>query len=184
MKGLDEHIPNQLKCWCYDVIWWRNNVKSSKRTCLPPESMYSQMRGCKSTHARMWGMLLQDTVSPLGDMLHYLAKLAFWKMCYSVCLGFFFCILQKLAFCKICYSVCLFVWFFYVIIFAQRFLAKYVLHLYNVSCMFVTVWRELHWWHQFKAKVKGQGHMVKVGSQRNPYFWVPSIRSTPNLVWK
>jgi hypothetical protein len=55
--------------------------------------------------------------------------------------------------------VCLFV--FYVIIFAQHFLAQYPLHLYNISCIVVTEWRELHWWHHFK--VKGQGHiMVKV----------------------
>jgi hypothetical protein len=46
-----------------------------------------------------------------------LQKLAFCKICYSVCCKIFilqcysvclFVILQKLAFCKICYSVCLF----------------------------------------------------------------------------
>ena len=28
MKGLDEHFPNQLTFWRYDVIWWLNGVKS------------------------------------------------------------------------------------------------------------------------------------------------------------
>ena len=67
--------------------------------------------------ARMWGGLLQDTVSPLGDMVHYLAKASFLQ---DMLLGMFVCfvILQKLAFCKICYSVCLFV-FLYVIIGVQ-----------------------------------------------------------------
>jgi hypothetical protein len=99
MKGLDEHFPNQLKFWRYDVIWWRNNVKSfSKRNkthlftpcvhvCLnvgmwvdawpngEPESM----------HARMWGGLLQDTVSPImGDMVHLFVCLS---DCLSICLS-------------------------------------------------------------------------------------------------
>jgi hypothetical protein len=77
---------------------------------------------------------VQDTVRPMDDMVHYLAKalcilqklfaryvtwyvwvfvfilqkLAFCKICYSV---YLFVILQKLAFCKIYYSVCLFVFF-------------------------------------------------------------------------
>ena len=58
-------------------------------------------------HARMWGGLLQDTVSPLGDMVHYLAKASFLQ---DMLLGMFV-ILQKLAFCKICYSVCLSVFY-------------------------------------------------------------------------
>jgi hypothetical protein len=78
------------------------------------------------------GRLLQDTVSPNGDMVLF---------------------------------------FLYVIIFAQHFLAQYALHLYNISCIVVTELQELHWWHHFKVKVKGQGHiMIKVGCQRNPYF--------------
>jgi hypothetical protein len=57
MKGLDEHFPDQLKSCRYDVIWWRNNVKSfSKRNkthLFPPVSMYARMRGCyRSMHAR------------------------------------------------------------------------------------------------------------------------------------
>ena len=89
-------------------------------------------------HARMWGGLLQDTVSPMGDMVH--------------------------LFC--------FVFFLSVIIFAQHSLAQYALHLYNISCLVVTKLWELHWWHHSKVKVKGQGHiMVKVGCQRNPYFF-------------
>jgi hypothetical protein len=59
--------------------------------------------------------------------------------------------------------------FLYVIIFAQHSLPQQALHQCNISCIVVTEWRELHWWHHFK--VEGQGHiMVKVGCQRNPYF--------------
>jgi hypothetical protein len=32
--------------------------------------MHARMRGSESMHARMWGGLLQDTVSPMGDMVH------------------------------------------------------------------------------------------------------------------
>jgi hypothetical protein len=32
IKGHDEHFSDQLTFWRYDVIWWRNDVKSfSKR---------------------------------------------------------------------------------------------------------------------------------------------------------
>jgi hypothetical protein len=86
MKGLDEHFANQLRFWRYDVIWWRNNVKSfSKRhkthlfTPCVHVSLNAGMwvNACpngepQSMHARMWGGLLQDTVSPLGDMVHLL----------------------------------------------------------------------------------------------------------------
>jgi hypothetical protein len=57
----------------------------------------------------------------------------------------------------------------YVIIFAQHLLPRQALHQYNISCIFVTEWQELHSWHHFK--VKGQGYiMAKVGCQRNPSF--------------
>jgi hypothetical protein len=116
-------------------------LKQTKRTCLTPESMYAQIRGCESMHARMeepesmharmWGGLLQDT-GPMSGMVHC---------------------------------------FVYVIIFAQHFLAQYALHLYNISCIVVTELWELHWWHHSKVKVECQGHiMVKVDCQRNPYF--------------
>ena len=96
--------------------------------------MYAGMQECESMHARMWGGLLQDTVSPLGEMVH-----------------FFF--------------------FLYVIIFAQHSLPRQALYQCDISCIVVTGWRELHSWHHFKVKVKGQGRiMVKVGCQRNPYF--------------
>jgi hypothetical protein len=36
----------------------------------------------------MWGGLLQDTVSPLGDMVHYLAKASFSQ---DMLLGMFVC---------------------------------------------------------------------------------------------
>jgi hypothetical protein len=54
-------------------------------------------------HARMWGGLLQDTVSPMGDMVHfffYLAKASFLQdmllgmfvffffVCNHICSGF------------------------------------------------------------------------------------------------
>jgi hypothetical protein len=63
----------------------------------------------------MWGGLLQDTVSPMGDMVHfYLAKASFLQ---DMLLG-------------------MFVWFFlYVIIFAQHFLPRQALHQYNISCI-------------------------------------------------
>jgi hypothetical protein len=33
-------------------------------------------------------------------------------------------------------------------------------------------WQSTHWWHHFKAKVKGQSHvMVKVECQRKPHFF-------------
>jgi hypothetical protein len=61
--------------------------------------------------------------------------------------------------------------FFYVINLAQHSLPRQALHQYNISCIVVIKWWEFHWWHHFKVKVKGQGHiMVKVGCQRNPYF--------------
>jgi hypothetical protein len=51
MKGLDEHFPDQLKFWRYDVIWWRNDVNhfllEAKRICLPLETMYARMQGCE-----------------------------------------------------------------------------------------------------------------------------------------
>jgi hypothetical protein len=57
MKALDEHFFDQLKCWRYYVIWWRNDVKiflkDTKCTCSPPESMHARIRGPESMHARM-----------------------------------------------------------------------------------------------------------------------------------
>ena len=86
-------------------------------------------------HARMWGGLLQDTVSPLGDMVHFF----FLFVCNHWC--------------------------------SDSFLTQQALHPYNISCIVVPQWHPSHWWHHFKVKVKGQGHiMVKVGCQRNPYF--------------
>jgi hypothetical protein len=56
-----------------------------------------------------WGGLLQDTVSPMGDMVHYLAKASFLQ---DMLLGMFVFILQKLAFCKMLLGM--FVWVFFV----------------------------------------------------------------------
>ena len=56
------------------------------------ELMHPQIGEPESMHVRMWGGLLQDTVSPLGDMVHYLAKAGFLQdmlLCMFVC--FFFC---------------------------------------------------------------------------------------------
>ena len=151
MKGLDEHFPDQLKFWRYDVIWWRNDVKSfptrSKTHLFTPwvhvcPNAGMWVNACpngepESMHARMWGGLLQDTVSPLGDMVHF----------------FFF-------FFFVCNHWC-----------SDSFLTQQALHPYNISCIVVPQWQPTHWWHHFKVKVKGQGHiMVKVGCQRNPYF--------------
>jgi hypothetical protein len=129
MKGFDEHFANQLKFWRYDVIWWRNNVKSfckRKRTCLPPVSMYAGMRGFESMHARTEN----------------------WSQCMPEC---------DEGFCKIL-SALWATWFIflllYVIIFAQHLLPRQALHQYNISCIVVTKWRKLHWWHHFKVKVK------------------------------
>jgi hypothetical protein len=83
MKALDEHFLDLLKCWRYD-IWWRNDVKSFVKrnkehlfttwvkTC---PNAGTWINACsngepESMHARMWGGLLQDTVSALGDMVH------------------------------------------------------------------------------------------------------------------
>ena len=83
-----------------------------------------------------------------------------------------FIILQKLAFCKICYSVCLFGFFFVCNhCLSDTFLTQQALHLYNISCIVVPQLGSTYWWHHFKVKVKGQGHIVvKVGCRRNPYF--------------
>jgi hypothetical protein len=48
----------------------------------------------------MWGGLLQDTVSPMGDMVHYLAKASFLQDMLLGMFGFFF-----FFFC-FCFSVC------------------------------------------------------------------------------
>jgi hypothetical protein len=119
MKGLDEHFSNQLKYRRYDVIWWRNNVKSfSKRNkthLFPPAFMYARMRGCESMHGRtenlsqcipecaegfckillaLWATwfisFLQDML--LGMFVYYLAKASFLQdmlLCLYVCFGFF-----------------------------------------------------------------------------------------------
>jgi hypothetical protein len=141
IEGLDDHFPDQLKIWHYDVIWWRNDVKSfptrNKTHLFTPwvhvcPNAWMWVNACpngepESMYARMWGGLLQDIVSPLGDMVHfYLAKASFLQdmlLCLYVCylakasflqdmLLCLFVILQKLAFCKICYLVCLFFFFF------------------------------------------------------------------------
>ena len=46
----------------------------------------------ESMHARMWGGLLQDTVSPMGDVVHfYLAKASFLQdMLLGMFVFFFF----------------------------------------------------------------------------------------------
>ena len=45
----------------------------------------------ESMHARMWGGLLQDTVSPIGDMIHFhLAKASFLQDMLLGMFGFFF----------------------------------------------------------------------------------------------
>ena len=81
--------------------------------------MHAQIGEPESMHARMWGGLLQDIVSPMGDMVHYLAKASFLQ---DMLLGMFVFILQKLAFCKIYYSVCMFVCLFFVVVFFFFFL--------------------------------------------------------------
>ena len=120
MKGLDEHFPDQLKFWRYDVIWWRNDVKSfptrSKTHLFTPwvhvcPNAGMWVNAClngepESMYARMWGGLLQDTVSPLGDIVHF--------------------------------------FFLYVISFAEHLLPRQALHQYNISYIVVTKWRELH----------------------------------------
>ena len=76
-------------------------------------------------YARIWGGILQDTVSPLGDMVHfYLAKASFLQDMLLGMFGFFF--------------------FLYVIIFALHLLPRQALHLYNIYCVVVTKLRELH----------------------------------------
>jgi hypothetical protein len=78
------------------------------------------------------------------------------------------CYLAK-ATCSFLQDMLLWVFFLYAIIFAQHSLPRQALHQYNISCIAVPQWQELHWWHHFK--VKGEGYiMVKVGCQRNPYF--------------
>jgi hypothetical protein len=81
------------------------------------------------------GGLLQDTVSPMGDMVHfYLAKASFLQdmlLCLFVCFLFFFIYL-------------FFFFWLYVIIFAQHSFPRQALHQYNISCIVVTKWRELH----------------------------------------
>ena len=89
-------------------------------------------------HARMGGGLLQDTVSPLGDMVHYLAKASFLQ---DMLLGMFVFYLSKASFLQdmlLGMFVCLFVFFLYVIIFAQHLLSRQALHQYNISCIVVT----------------------------------------------
>jgi hypothetical protein len=55
-----------------------------------------------------WGGLLQDTVRPMGDMVHfYLAKASFLQDMLIDMFGFLFFTLQTLAFCKIYYLICL-----------------------------------------------------------------------------
>jgi hypothetical protein len=69
----------------------------------------------------MWGGLLQDNVSPMGDMVHfYLAKASFFQ---DMLLGMFVCFLG---------------FFLYVIIFAQHLLPRQALHQYNISCIVVS----------------------------------------------
>jgi hypothetical protein len=48
-----------------------------------------------SMHARMWGGLLKDTASPMGDMVHYLAKASFLQ---DMLLGMHVCYLAKASF--------------------------------------------------------------------------------------
>ena len=45
--------------------------------------MLARMGEPESMHARMWGGLLQDTVSPMGDMVHFVSLFVFFF--------FFFC---------------------------------------------------------------------------------------------
>jgi hypothetical protein len=85
IKGLDEHFPDQLKFWRYDIIWWRNDVKSvptiSKTHLFTPwvhvcPNAGMWVNACpngkpESMYSRMWGGLLQDTVSAMGDMVHF-----------------------------------------------------------------------------------------------------------------
>jgi hypothetical protein len=116
MKGLDEHFPNQLKFWRYDVIWWRNNVKSfSKRNkshlftpcvhiCLNARMWVNACPNGEPElmHARIWGGLLQDTVSLMGDMVH----LVFFSF--------------------VCNHCC-----------SESFVTQQALHPYNISCIVV-----------------------------------------------
>ena len=129
--------------------------------------MYAQMQGCESMHARMGN--LSQCMPKCGE--------GFCKILLAVWATWFI-ILQKLAFCKICYSVCLVFFFFFLVFFfvcnhwcSDSFLTKQALHPHNISCIVVPQWQPTYWWHHFKVKVKGQGHIaVKEGCQRNPYF--------------
>jgi hypothetical protein len=145
MEALDKHFLDLLTFWRYDVFWWRNDVKSFVKrnkmrlfitwvnTCLDAGTWINACLNGEpeSMHAGMWGGLLQDTDSPLGDMVLFFV-------------------------CNHCRS--------------ESSLTQQALHLYNISCIVVPQLHPTHWWHHFK--VEGQGHvMVKVGCQRNPYFF-------------
>jgi hypothetical protein len=70
--------------------------------------------------ARMGGGLLQDTVSPLGDMVHYLAKASFLQdmlLGMFVFWGFFFFVSNHCC--------------------SESFLTQQALHPYNISCIVV-----------------------------------------------
>jgi hypothetical protein len=69
MKALDECFSNQLTFWCYDVIGWRNDVKSfffyTKCTCSTPESMHTRM-GDLNQCMPEWGRAFARYSSPYG----------------------------------------------------------------------------------------------------------------------
>ena len=142
MKALDKHFQDLLKFWRYDVIWWRNDMKSFvKKT---PKYTSSQ---CKSIHDRMQG----------PESMHvWLGNLS---QCMPEC-GEGFCkiLLALWATWFICLFVCFFVFFVCNHWFSDSCLTQQALHLYNISCIDVSQWQPTHWWHHFKVKVKGQGH--------------------------
>jgi hypothetical protein len=59
MKALHKCFSDQFQFWRYDVIWWRNDVKSflrrNKCTCSPPKSMHAWMGGDLSQCVPEWG---------------------------------------------------------------------------------------------------------------------------------
>jgi hypothetical protein len=68
----------------------------------------------------MWGGLLQDAVSPMGDMVHHLAKASFLQ---DMLLGMIF---FGNHWCS------------------DSFLIQQALHLYTISCKVVPQWQSTH----------------------------------------
>jgi hypothetical protein len=113
---------------------------------------------------------VQDTVSHIGDKVHYLAKASFLQ---DMLLGMFVLSFFYLGKASFLHDMLLGIFGFFCMCHCcpESFLIQQALHPYNISCTVVPQWLPTHWCHQFKVKVKHQGHaMIKVGCQRNPYF--------------